>query len=132
MKVQNLRSEAEIIAKYLVGELPREYIAQRYQSALNNYRKEISANDQKLLTFIHAHPSSIGLIDAGLNLLHNDSEVRRRIHLMFSILESTPEYHSHFLSQNVNPFYAVVILFTGAVGLLKTILGAAIVRVIAK
>lgn len=132
MKVQNSRSEAEIFAKYLVGELPREYIVQRYQAALEYYRKKVSARDKKLFAFIHDHPNSIGLIDAGLNLLHNDSEVRRRIHLMFSILESTPEYHPHFLSQNVSPFYAITVLAKSALGLVKTVVGVALVRVVAR
>ena len=126
-----LYSEATIFGKYLVGDTPPQDALELYAAA-NASKKVQAAADQRLLSFIHRNPWSVGMIDGGLNIVNRQSEVRRRIYVMFSILETRPEHHEKFLSKERGHVYLLSVLFIGAFGLVKSLLGIALVKVVGK
>lgn len=132
MKDDVLKHEARIFGRYLLGETPHDKACQLYVQALAASPTKISARDEKLLAFVRSHPQSVGLVDAGLSMVNGNSEVRRRAHLMFSILESMPEYHQKFLSQPHNLWYLGVVAYTGVAGIAKMIAGAIVVKAVVK
>jgi len=132
MKDDVLLHEARIFGRYLLGETPHDAACNLYIHAITTNPQKINAADARLLDYVHEHPRAIGLVDAGLNLLNSGSEVRRRIHLMFSILESTPHYHKKFLSQPHSFWYLGTIAVTGIAGLAKTAAGVVLVKAVAK
>ena len=132
MKDDSVRREAAILGRYLISETPHKDALTLYQKALAANPGQADKRDEQLLAFIHRHPRSLSLIDAGLSLVHPDSEVRRRIHLMFSILESVPAHCRHFMSVDRPPAYLFVLLYVGITGALKTLAGTVLVRAIAR
>ncbi len=53
--------------------------------------------------FLAGAAAGVGLLDAGLAVADPHSELRRRLYLMFAILESSPEYHELFLPPRPRP-----------------------------
>lgn len=126
----NLNLQANIFGHYLVREPIAESIRLSYVQAINSKLFKIDRRQQKFLDFVQKHPRSIGLVDAGLALYKPHSEVRRRLYLMLSILEASPEYHEKFLPQARKPFYVFFIAYSGLRAIFKAMLGVALVRLI--
>jgi hypothetical protein len=90
----------------------------------------MSEREHKRLTFIRRHPWALGFVDAGLTLVDSASELRHRIYIMFSILESSPRYHDRFLPTRRRWWYSVAVGAIIIVGAIRTITGTILVRVI--
>jgi len=79
---------------------------------------------------MHKHPHLIGSIDAALCIADQNSEVRRRIYVMFSILEATPEFADAFLPKAHSGWYIFAVGYYGVRAVCKTIFGLVIVKVV--
>lgn len=90
----------------------------------------MSTRERKRLTFIRRHPWALGFVDAGLTLIDSTSEIRHRIYIMFSILESSPRYHDRFLPVRRGRWYPAVVGATVVAGVVKTVIGTFLVKVI--
>lgn len=126
-----LRREADILGRYLVNRAPHETVISLYIKALEARPHAMSAYEDRHLAFVRRHPRTLGLVDAGLALVDSASEIRRRIYIMFSILESTPHYLEQFLPARRKWWYVFAVGATGVVGVGKTIIGSMLVKVIA-
>ena len=126
----SLRQEAEIFGRYLVKRPPGDAAKTLYSHAIRSTPTTIEIKDQKILQFILHNAWSIGLVDSGLALLKPASEVRRRLYIMFSILESTPECSDIFLAKKRNPFYLLIILLSGVRAIIKGLVGSLLVKII--
>jgi hypothetical protein len=127
--MDSLESEAQLFAHYLVGQPANSQAVRLYETAMTGSRP--NSTDRKLLDFMSSHPRSIGLVDAGLVFHDSASEARRRLYVMFAILEASPDYYEHFLPKRRSPFYILVIGYTGARAIIKAVLGILLVKVIA-
>jgi hypothetical protein len=127
--VDSLEKEARLFARYLIHKDASPQAIRLYQGAMHDSKP--GSTDRKLLNFMVSHPRSIGLIDAGLVFSDSYSEARRRLYVMFAILEASPEYADYFLPKKRNPFYIVVIGYAGIRAIIKAALGLALVKVIA-
>ena len=132
MKGDSIRTEAIILGRYLVGTRPSGKVLALYAQAITAKPGMLTVRDKKLLAYMQKHPRAVGLVDAGLSLLDTNSEIRRRIHLIFSILESMPEYHEHFLSRHHSRWYIFVIAGKGVWGVAKTVIGSAFIKVVVR
>lgn len=126
----DLQDEAKLFAKYLINVSPGDDIVQRYVHAIQVNPLEVSSSDEKVLGFIHNNPWSIGLINSALALVKPLSEVRRRMYLMFAILEAAPEYTSYFLPVKRKPAYLFVVFFAGFRAVLKSIFGIVLYKIV--
>ncbi|HYH74662.1 MAG TPA: hypothetical protein VD735_01745 [Candidatus Saccharimonadales bacterium] len=129
-KQQALYLEATIFGEYLVGQTPPSAAADLYVRAVSGRKTKPTKHEQRLLAFMAKHPWSVAAIDGGLNIVNRTSEVRSRIYTMFSILEARPEFHDQFLSKDRAHWYIIPILFTGAWGLLTSLFGIVLVKVV--
>lgn len=129
MDDSTLLCEAEIFGKYLINQSPSQNIKLLFTKAalVDN---SISVQDKKLLNFIIKNTWSIGLIDSGLAILNPKSEVRRRLYIMFAILESSPEHNDYFLTIKRRPLYFLIILLSGIRSFIKSFLGILLVKII--
>jgi hypothetical protein len=127
--VDSLEKEARLFARYLIRSDASPQAIRLYQAAMRDSRP--SSADRKLLDFMVSHPCSIGLIDAGLVFRDAYSEARRRLYVMFAILEASPEYYDYFLPKKRSPFYLFFIGYAGVRAVIKAVLGLALVKVIA-
>ena len=125
-------SEAEAVrfARYLVGAAPDARVKALYARALAAGGPPTRPRDEALLRFAVARRRGLGLLDAGLALTDPDAELRRRLYLMFAILEAGPEHHARFLPVERGPLYALVVALAGVRGALKAALGVALVRLV--
>jgi len=122
--------EAERFARYLLGTSPDERVKGLYADALAAGGPPLGAHDDALLRFAVARPRGLGLLDAGLALTDPGAELRRRLHLMFAILEASPEYHDRFLPVERGPLYPLVVVLAGARGVVKAAVGVLLVRLL--
>jgi len=128
---RNLELQAEIFGRYLLKKSPNKAAKALYIKAILNNAGLLDNKDQKLLKFVERHPRSIGLVDSGLPFLKPHSEVRRRLYIMFAILEASPQYYNHFLPRERSPFYGIFVLYAGARAILKAGFGILLVRLVA-
>jgi hypothetical protein len=127
--MDSLESEARLFTRYLIRSNASPQAIRLYQGAMST--SQPNNTDKRLLDFMVAHPGSIGLIDAGLVFHNASSEARRRLYVMFAILEASPEYYDFFLPKQRSPFYIFVILYAGIRAVIKAALGLILVKVIA-
>lgn len=125
-----LRCEARVLGRYLVGGPPDEPAVTLYVNAIKTRACALNERERKRLAFIHRHPWALGFVDAGLTLIDSASEIRHRIYLMFSILESSPRYHDRFLPVRRSWWYSTVVGSTVVTGATRTIIGTILVKVI--
>jgi hypothetical protein len=120
---EQLEKQAEILCRYLVGQAATQTIKQQYAHFIQKDPLPISQADAKLLPHIDKHPWTIGIIDAALSLYDAESEVRRRLYVLFAILETSPDYYSKFLPTERNVLYLLFVGYSGLRGLVKAAFG---------
>lgn len=126
----SLEQEADILGTYLLKQSPNSLVKTLYAKAIQKASAPVHINDQKLLKFILRQNWSIGLVDSGLAFMNPSSEVRRRIYIMFAILESMPDYYDRYLPKHRAKFYLFVIAFTGIQAVIKALIGSVLIKII--
>jgi hypothetical protein len=121
--------QAELLGNYLLQGIPlKPEIKERYEQTMLNTTGKLDERDKKILSFALNHPWSIGLLDAGCVFVHPDAEIRRRLYVMFAILEASTDYWSYFLPKKRNPLYVFVLLAAGMRGVAKAGVGVILVK----
>ncbi len=123
----SLIRQAEVLGRYFLKKHPTDKIKHLYAEIIGK-SKGLSRQDQRLLLFATKHHRSLGLIDAGLALMRPDSEVRRRLYIMFALLEASPDYCDYFLPKKRGPFYLFIIVWAGLSALFKAAVGCLLVK----
>jgi hypothetical protein len=124
--------EAVAFGRYLTGQSPGQQCIDLYVAAVVKRAGIVSGGDARLISFARRHPHALGLLDAGLALARPRAELRRRIYLMFAIVEATPENCQSFLPTDRSRAYIVVVAAYLAAAMLKAILGLALIGVVAR
>jgi hypothetical protein len=124
------RREAELLCYYLVNRPLSDEAAMLFARASELHPVFLSAAEQKAWNHCLKHPSMITFIDAALAIRKTNSGIRRKIFLMFAVLESLPEYHTCFLPSSRSPFYPVYIFFRGVLATMKSIIGQIILWIL--
>jgi len=122
--------EAEIFCHYLTGMAANQAVQAQYSRALASQDHRLSARDQKLLRLCVRTPWLVGFIDGGLAIDEPSSELRRRLYVMFAILESQPQYAACFLPRQRSGLYIIVILAVGLRAAMQGGLGFALVKAV--
>jgi hypothetical protein len=132
MTMGTLRQEAGLFGHYLIGKAPTEAAAELYVRAMENFSGTVSRRDERLLGIVRRRPWLLGLVDAGLCWTDGASDVRRRLYVMLSILETAPEFHDDFLPKQRDGWYLLVIGWTGVRAVLRGVAGLVLVKVLAR
>lgn len=125
-----LRREASVFGRYLIRRSPDEPAVTLYVNAVKARARAMSERERKRLAFIRRHPWALGFVDAGLTLVDSESELRHRIYIMFSILESSPRYYDRFLPKRRGWWYSIAFGATIIIGVTRMIIGTILVKVI--
>ena len=89
----DLRREAVWFARYLIEAVPSEAMVDRYvRGNAKVLHEPPTADDASVLAFVHRHPWSLGLLDAGTAFRRDAPLLRRKLVVMMAILEATPTY----------------------------------------
>ena len=122
--------EANLFCQYIVGSLPSEKVVERYETILHSSPVTISSEDTKIISFVHKHPRLLGAVDSYAALFMPHSEIRRRLYILFAVLESTPEYSEQFLPKDRGALYLFVIAGVSIRTVFRVLLGVIIVNYI--
>jgi hypothetical protein len=130
---RDARYQAAVFGRYLLGTYPCPAAIELYDELLAANPGNPDETDRYLLDFALRHHWSIGLIDSGLAFTRPDAEIRRRLHLMFAILECMPEHTHHFISQDHKRWSMSIISLSiaGVIGAFKALAGYVLVSAIA-
>lgn len=86
----DLRAEARVFGRYLVGKLPSETLVERYRDA--NQALPAVQGDDPLVAYARSHPWAIPMLDAATGLTAATSLLRKKLLVMTAIIETTPEH----------------------------------------
>jgi hypothetical protein len=126
-----LTNQAKAYTKYLLNVEPDENTLSQYIGAMKK-TPELNDFDKHLLGLIDRHPWTLPSIDAVLPYVAPYSELRRRLYILFAILESNPTYTEYFLAQRRSPFYIIPIGFSLVASGLKALGGFVIIKIFIK
>lgn len=119
--------EAVIFGNYIIGTAIN-------QTAINRYYKAISklniTEEDKLSQKIVNHPWLLPYIDSALSIKNKNHNLKKKLLVMFAIVETMPEYSSCFLAQPRKKIYIFSIIYVGLVAVIKAIFGLVILRFI--
>jgi hypothetical protein len=128
--MQDLDKQAEVFSNYIVGEPPKPGAISLFKKRVGKYTPTGGSLDAKLLDFISSSTWSVAFVDAGLALIKPQSEVRKRIFIMFAILETDPDYSNVFLPKSHGPFYLITAGFIGLRAAFRSVAGLLIVNLV--
>lgn len=130
MNDSRLSDQADVFSQYLIGRVASPKLRSLYIESIKSSGGEVSPKDTKLINLATNQPWLLGLLDGGLALVQPNSELRRRLYIMFAILEASTEHHDKFLPQKHSPFYFILIGLVGIRSVLKAVFGVVLVKVI--
>jgi hypothetical protein len=129
-EISQTEREAQVFAYYYVHEEPPQSIVSRYVAHINRQPGASTPQEMHLVALSVQHPRLLPFFDAGLALLHPQSELRRRLFVMFALLEASTPYTQLFLPMQRKPWYVVTIIFTMISAGLKAIVGSILLKVL--
>lgn len=92
-----LTQEAKVFTQYLLGEEADQLTISLYIQAQGKLNITLTEKESKRLDFMIRYPSVVGMVDGALALNNPESGIRKKLYVLFSILESNPRYAGHFL-----------------------------------
>ncbi len=134
-EAEPLREEALRFGRYLVGVAPSGELVERYARAhAHVLREPPTPADEAILAFVHAHPWSLPLLDAGTAFSRSAPLLRRKLLVMMAILEATPEHAERTLpADGVGlPRLVLRLGLAGTAAALKLGAGAALAAAVAR
>ena len=127
MEPMNYRQQADILTVYLTKQpVAEENIYDLYKEIASQTK---STNEDRLFNFAFKYPRLIPALDAGLVFVRPTSELRRRIYVIFSILESHPQYADVFLPQKFTFLQTVGVFAVGVRAIARAVLGIVIIKI---
>ena len=118
-----LRRECDVFCRYLIGRAPGDYILEKYcdAHARSADYSSAAAFDRALVNFAARGPAFARLADSYACLFARYSAFRRKLILLFSILESASPQHgfSDAVDGSAQPVLFVKIAFRGVLFALR-------------
>lgn len=118
-----LEQEVTVFCHYLIGRSPSPLVKELYFKAIKTSPEPATLKEKNILAFAIKNKWSLPLLDAGSAILKPESELRKRLYILFAILESMPDHSDLFLAKSRSPFYLITIFFVGIRASLRAILG---------
>ena len=95
---ERLVSEAELFGRYLLGERPVQDAVTLYVRAAATLFGQAAHDDDPVLRFVLRHPWSLTMLESALALRDPEAPLRRRLLVMFAIIEVQPRYSDRFMA----------------------------------
>jgi len=93
----NTNRECEALARYLVGRPCPVDVVDRYTRAVDELNLAFSPVESAIWSTACAFRPLLACLDAGVALWNRNGAIRRRLLVMFALLEATPENTDRFL-----------------------------------
>ena len=115
-----LRSEAQLFARYLVGSTIDEATVDRYVRGCRTLGRD--RDDSPVVRFATRHPWSLAMLDAAVARVPTEP-LRAKLLLLFAIIEAQPAFAGRFLPTQRSRVYGAVVLFCGLRAVARLALG---------
>lgn len=127
MSDSDLNRQADILTDYLIQKsISNAVVYDLYRTVVTEKKQQ---DETKLINFAFRHPSFIPSLDAGLVFVRPESELRRRIYIMFATLESMPEYSNLFLPEKTGTQGFIRVIGSGIRAVYRAIIGVILLKV---
>lgn len=123
LKIHQLKLEAIVFAKYFSKQNPGQEIIDKYLSGCRILIPNESDAEKILIQKLIRNPWMIPFADAAHSFPKKNSLLRKKLLLMFSILETSVDYYSDFTSEERSRFYWFLILYKVMKAIFKLIVG---------
>ena len=123
------KEESGLVARYLLGVTPSVTSKQLYQNTITTHDYLLSEDDARMWNIAMKYPWLLPYIDAGLALTNKLSPLRKRIHLMFAILETETRLSEKFIYTE-KPFWFLRSAFYVIRAIFRAIVGSLLVRML--
>ncbi len=97
LPISPLRRESDALSRYMVGRSCSVDVAQRYARAVDDLCLQLSGAESIVWNAACRFMPLLACLDAGVALVDREGAVRRRLLVMFALLEATPENADRFL-----------------------------------
>jgi len=92
-----MNRECDALARHLVGRPCPDDVAARYERAVRDLDLRLSPWEQAVWSAACRFQPLLACLDAGVALWDREGMVRRRLLVMFALLEATPDHADRFL-----------------------------------
>jgi hypothetical protein len=120
------KRQVDVLSKYLLGTSVKH--AWVYDVYAQVCKQQVS--NEAIVDFAFRYPSLLPFLDAGLVFIRPNSELRRRIHIVFAALESTPEHAQKFMPEKVSFLQFLSLIGVGIRAVFRAIVGIVIIKVV--
>ncbi len=115
--------ECDALAVHLTGRPCPPPVAQRYEAALRDLGLDLSPGERSLWNACVRWQPLLACLDAGVALWHRNGAIRRRLLVMFALLEACPEDADLFLFSRPTVLASVSVVWHGMVAVAAAIAG---------
>ena len=123
----DLNRQADILTGYLIQRsIGNDAVYDLYRTVVTEKKQQ---DETKLINFAFRHPSLIPFLDAGLVFVRPESELRRRIYIIFATLESMPEYSGLFLPEKTGLQGLILVVGSGIRAVFRAAMGVILLKV---
>lgn len=123
-----LEHEAVVFARYLGAKEISPSLQLRYYKAVETLPLKLNAKETALLKRITRFSFLLPFIDGGLALINTKHGIRKRLLVMFALMETDTMYADMFLTKDVQPFAIIGFFYKGGVAMLKGLAGACLLK----
>ena len=121
-------NEAQVLSKYLIGERCSEQTVQHYAVAVEKLHASLTPAQQHIWDSMISFRPYLKLVDSGLAVTNAQSPLRKRIFIMLTLLEASPDHVRYFLPQERSICYLIPLGFRAGVSALLMLTGAVTVK----
>jgi hypothetical protein len=115
--------EAQILSRYLIGEKCSTQTEMHYAAAVTKLNASLTDTQQKTWNRMLVFRIYLKLVDGGLVLTNPPSPLRKRIFIMLTLLEASPDHIHYFLPQERSIWYLIPLGFRAGMSAVYGILG---------
>ena len=126
--IQIASNEAQVLSKYLIGEKCTEDTIRHYIEAVHKLNAILNKSEQKTWERMMRSTFYLKLVDSGLAIVNPQSPLRKRIFIMLTLLESSPDHVKCFLPQERSFWYLIPLGFRAGLSALYLICGTVTVK----
>ena len=123
-------NEAQKLSQYLIGEKCSEQTEHHYIEAVHKLNATLTETQQKTWDRMLRSKFYLKLVDSGLALSNPQSSLRKRIFIMLTLLEASPEHIRYFLPQERNIWYLIPLGFRAGMSGVYMVFGVIVVKLL--
>ena len=129
MEVKAYPDEAKCLSLYLTGRECTAKDAEDFYKAIQVHQVSLTERQEQLYLRMLGSRLFMKSVDGALALTNPHSLLRKRIYIMFCILETSKDFTDYFLPVKKNIFYLFVIGVKSAIAVALSLIGLVVLKI---